>query len=450
LLAFYDMNTRQQVDRLLALVSDAAHKALDEYEKYGAEVPTLDSLVEHPLDRHIDAGTVQLKKIIRNLEGACDQLCTTLASPLHTLTNRAQDSYWAALRVAAKTGIADILASNPSGLHSSEISRIIHVEESKLTSIMRLLATRHCFREVDENVFVNNRLSIQLVSSHYVSGWIDLLTKDPMLAALNLQATFNDPEFSLSKDPQKSAFMFAVKDRGLKGTVYDILKSDPDKRHIMGKAMVAMGAVLGSLSIIYIYPWKNYQTVCDVGSGIGSFSWNLLASFPNVKVVLHDLPETVTLAKNIWMKDHSDAVTARRVDFAPGNFFESVPAPECDIYYLRSIIHNWPDAQALTILTNVRNAMSPNSRVLIHEYIMKPLHRKATQSVNDEIADEPLLPNFGAGQVRLYHQDMTMMLLYNAKERTIEETSSICLKAKLKLEKVWDLGETSVLEYVAM
>jgi len=146
LLAFYDMNTRQQVDRLLALVSDAAHKALDEYEKYGAEVPTLDSLVEHPLDRHIDAGTVQLKKIIRNLEGACDQLCTTLASPLHTLTNRAQDSYWAALRVAAKTGIADILASNPSGLHSSEISRIIHVEESKLTSIMRLLATRHCFR----------------------------------------------------------------------------------------------------------------------------------------------------------------------------------------------------------------------------------------------------------------------------------------------------------------
>ncbi|KXN81593.1 Sterigmatocystin 8-O-methyltransferase [Leucoagaricus sp. SymC.cos] len=456
------MNTRQQVDLLIALISDAAHKALDEYENHGAELPSLDSLAEHPLDRRINAGTVQLKKIIRNLEGACDQLCTTLASPLHTLTNRAQDAYWAALRVTAKAGIADTLVSNPSGLHTSEISRMIQVEESKVTSILRLLATRHCFREqvkhfaVDQNVFVNNRLSIQLVSTHYVSSWIDLLTKDPPLAALNLQHTLDDPEFAMSKDPQMSAYMFAVKDRARQKTHYG--EGDGGYGRSVGIAVNNLWHVLFSLRklprlFVSVYPWKNYKTVCDVGSGIGSFSWNVLESFPNIDVILHDLSETIALAKSVWMNDHLEAITAQRVDFAPGNFFESVPVRGCDIYYVCTIISylqlRRPDAQALTILKNVRNAMSPNSRVLIHEYVMKPLYRKTIQSADDEVIYEPLLPNFGAGQVRLYNQDLTMMLLYNARERTIEETNSLCLEAKLKLEKVWDLGETSVLEYVA-
>lgn len=36
-----------------------------------------------------------------------------------------------------------------------------------------------------------------------------------------------------------------------------------------------------------------------------------------------------------------------------------------------------------------------------------------------------MLPNYGAGQIRLYHQDLTMMMSYNTRERTTTEMINI-------------------------
>lgn len=79
------MSARDHVDSLLAIIKEAAHSALDEYEKYGTPTPTLDSLDSHPLD--IADDKLKLKKIVSKLEGACDQLCTILAPPSHTIMN---------------------------------------------------------------------------------------------------------------------------------------------------------------------------------------------------------------------------------------------------------------------------------------------------------------------------------------------------------------------------
>jgi hypothetical protein len=37
------------------------------------------------------------------------------------------------------------------------------------------------------------------------------------------------------------------------------------------------------------------------------------------------------------------------------------------MHQLRNILHDWPDAEATTILCNIREAMGPNSRVLVRE-----------------------------------------------------------------------------------
>ncbi|KAJ8591335.1 hypothetical protein M405DRAFT_860673 [Rhizopogon salebrosus TDB-379] len=65
------------------------------------------------------------------------------------------------------------------------------------------------------------------------------------------------------------------------------------------------------------------------------------------------------------------------------------------------------------------------------------------------VAPEPLLPNFGVGNMRMYQQDMSMLLLHNAKERTLQESLALSTAAGLKLEKVWDLAEACVLEFSA-
>jgi hypothetical protein len=98
------MSGKTEIRALLAIITNAAEAAMAEYDKTGHQIPSLRSADGHPLD---DAGdTVSLKKTIRLLEastalynqvsswrcsdanqGACDQLCATLAPPHHTMIN---------------------------------------------------------------------------------------------------------------------------------------------------------------------------------------------------------------------------------------------------------------------------------------------------------------------------------------------------------------------------
>jgi hypothetical protein len=73
---------RAKLDALLSLLNSAAQEAIAEYEKTG-DVPSTESA--HPLDSR--PPTLALKNAVRILEGACEQLCTTLAPPAHTLLN---------------------------------------------------------------------------------------------------------------------------------------------------------------------------------------------------------------------------------------------------------------------------------------------------------------------------------------------------------------------------
>ena len=51
------------------------------------------------------------------------------------------------LRIVIECKVADVLDAFPDGLHVSEIAKKVNVEKGKLARILRLLATRNCFRE---------------------------------------------------------------------------------------------------------------------------------------------------------------------------------------------------------------------------------------------------------------------------------------------------------------
>lgn len=76
------MTARAKLDALLSVLHSAAHEAITEYERTG-EVPSTESA--HPLD--FQPPSFALMNALRILEGACEQLCTTLAPPAHTLLN---------------------------------------------------------------------------------------------------------------------------------------------------------------------------------------------------------------------------------------------------------------------------------------------------------------------------------------------------------------------------
>lgn len=435
-----------QLEALLEIINSSAREAISEYKKHGNAVPTIHSTEFHPLDFATD--TVALKKAVRLLEGACQQLCASLAPPQHTVINFAQCYDWACTGAAIRKGIADVLVKYPSGLHVGELSQIVGVEKAKLARILRVLASKGCFSEVDMDTFANNRLSLIMKSSNDCSCLTAIHAQDVSQGAGALYETLTDPEYATSYEPDKAPMIYVLKQKGLKGSFFDWMKADAKRREDYHRAMIALGPVMGSLSILHHYPWSEVATVCDVGASIGSVSIPLSKAHPHLKITDQDLPEVLEAARDVWQKEAPEALQEQRVEFVTLNFFEEAPVAGKDVYYLRNIIHDWPDAEAAVILRNISKAMGSQSRLLIHDYVITGANRRPDEKhLEIDIAPEPMLPNFGAGNSRKYQQDLNMWILHNAKERSVDDQIALASAAGLRLAKVYDLAETAVLEF---
>ena len=79
------MSTEAHLESLLEIINSSARQAIAEYKKGGNDVPTINSAGFHPLDT--STHHVALRKAVRLLEGACQQLCASLAPPQRTVLN---------------------------------------------------------------------------------------------------------------------------------------------------------------------------------------------------------------------------------------------------------------------------------------------------------------------------------------------------------------------------
>ncbi|KAB8298688.1 hypothetical protein EYC80_000865 [Monilinia laxa] len=107
------------------------------------------------------------------------------------------------------------------------------------------------------------------------------------------------------------------------------------------------------------------------------------------------------------------------------DFFTPQPIKGALIYYIHCCLHDWPDAYCITILSNIANAMTPTSRLLIAEIV---------------------LPGEG-GDIEAAWLDITM-LLFGGKERSENEWIKLLEVAGIRLERVYGAEGTeySVLE----
>ncbi|KZP34272.1 S-adenosyl-L-methionine-dependent methyltransferase [Athelia psychrophila] len=441
------LTPKAQLEALLALVNSAAQEAIAVYEKSG-DLPSTDTV--HALDTSVES--LDLRKAIRILEGACDQLCTTLAPPRHTLCNRSFFHYEpACMNVVIKANVAGILAGHPEGLPIADIANQAGILSEKLGRIMSFLATKHCFREVSQGVFANNRLSSQLVSSTPVGDCCLLIGGISMLGANSLHAWLTDPEYGLSEGPAPASFIYSIKDQG-RTDLFDWLNHNPEWLTLFSGGMVGFTEISGDAPMLaQTYPFAELpenSTFCDVGGNVGHVCMEVVKTHPKIHVTLQDQPSVLEQAKQHWATELPEAVIANRVDFVPINFLSETAVKDQDIYYIRCVLHDWSNADAVVILKNVRGAMKPESRVIIHEFTLGSTHRlDPLQSHSSDQAPAPLLPNYGAGGILPYYQDINMMNMANGKERSLDEFKALGAAAGLEFVKVWDLAFTAMVEF---
>ena len=119
----------------------------------------------------------------------------------------------------------------------------------------------------------------------------------------------------------------------------------------------------GSLIETYDFGWAKH--IIDVGGGNGTFLADILNHTPHITGTVAERPEVGAQAINFL----AARGLSSRCDVTETDMFSAVPAGG-DLYILKRCLHNWPDPQARTVLTNISAVLPSHGRVLVIEGII--------------------------------------------------------------------------------
>ncbi|KAF2965716.1 hypothetical protein GQX73_g7861 [Xylaria multiplex] len=153
----------------------------------------------------------------------------------------------------------------------------------------------------------------------------------------------------------------------------------------------------------------------DVGGSLGHQCIAVRRKHPDLvgRVVLQDLPSTIEKVRASPLPGFDS------VEVMPHDFFTPQPLQGARVYYLRNVLHDWPDDKCVEILQNIKPAMTPESRILV---------------------DEMILPEKGAPW-RATQQDFIMGACVAAQERSHGEWLALFDRAGLRIETMWKYTE---------
>jgi hypothetical protein len=144
------------------------------------------------------------------------------------------------------------------------------------------------------------------------------------------------------------------------------LAQNPAAAAIFDEAMTGW-SMQNSRAVAAAYDFSGIGTLTDVGGGHGYLVATILKANPSLRGVLYETPEVCAGARSRLAAEG----LADRCRVAAGDFFASVP-DGADACILKSVIHDWDDARAMTILRNCRGAVGPGGRVLLAEMVIPP------------------------------------------------------------------------------
>ncbi len=256
------------------------------------------------------------------------------------------------IHVAARLDIADRVAKEPKT--AAQLAKETGANEDALHRTLRALAAFGVFTMDSEGRVANNRLSETLrkggvasmrdVAEHFgsranIEAWGDF----------ERTVMFGEPGFPRVHGMSMWNWFAAHADesRAFAGTMTSLTEQDAPA--------IAAG-----------YAWDRHARICDVAGGRGTLLAEILVQHKKTRGVLFDEAHVLDVA--------APYLTARgveaRVERVAGSFFTSVPEG-CDAYLVKDILHNWDDARALTILSNVRRAMKPGATLLVCEILVE-------------------------------------------------------------------------------
>lgn len=297
-----------------------------------------------------------------------------------------------ALYVVAKLDVADALAEGPTDIDT--LAKRVGADPAALARFLRALISAGVFEEPETGRFALNGPAEYLRSTVAdTHRYIAVLHGEEAYAAC--------AEALHTARTGKPAF-----DKVYGRPYFEHIALDPEARATFDAAMgerTTVPVVVGQCD------FGTEGVVVDVGGGTGSLLAQALSGRPGLIGVLYDLPESSADARaNVERLGLAD-----RIRVVGGSAFDEVPAGG-DVYTISRVLHDFDDEQTLTILGNLRRAMTPGARLMVFDALL---------------ADRP---GFNPGRMA----DLGMLMVLGGRYRTEVELRDLVERAGFRVVEV--------------
>jgi hypothetical protein len=295
-----------------------------------------------------------------------------------------------AIYVVTKLGIPDLLKEGPRSYE--ELAQETHAHAPSLYRVLRLLTALGLFTEGEAHRFAVTPMGAFLQTG--VAGSMH-----------NMVLRFGYADFW----------------QVWRALLYSVQTGQPSWEHVFGlspwqyraqnpeaaavfDAFMAESIANLAPAVVAAYDFSTTSSLVDVGGGRGQLLGSILQTYQALHGVLFDLPHVVAEAFPLLER----AEVTERCQIIGGDAFKAVPA-DYETYLLSRVIHDWDDEHAVTLLTRCQQAMQPQGKVLLVEYMI--------------LADR--------AEVHVLESDVNMLVAMGGKERTDAEYRALLSAAGL-------------------
>jgi len=294
------------------------------------------------------------------------------------------------IHVVATLRIADHIAAGTSDIKA--LARLAECNADLLQRVLRHLVGKGVFTEPTRGQFALNETAQELRNPTFLDlngvGGRIAYAWGSLLSAVRTGAPAYHEIFGLP--------------------FWEDLQAHPDIAASFDALMGAAGHGTPDPEVLLADDWEEVKTVVDVGGGTGALLAEILRARPAIQGILVDFPATVARAHSILQ----DAGVSERVRTVGQSFFDPLPAG-ADLYLLKSILNDWPDQEALQILSRCAQAARPGGRLVIMGGVFP-----------DDSISSSLTPE---------------MILLGGKSRTLTEFQELATQAGLQVQAAGQL-----------
>jgi len=261
--------------------------------------------------------------------------------------------YWVSQSLAAfsELGIPDALRDGPRKV--GELAAGAGVEAGPLGRLLRALATVGVVRTLEDEVELTP-LGTYLVRD-------DPATLVPLVRMSQEGGYRAWGELLVTLRTGRPAYE-AAHGADFQGQV----DTDSELGRLFDQAMASVTAQVRE-RVPVAYDFSPAQRVIDVGGGDGGLLAAILRAHPHLTGAVYDVPRAAEAAGRRFAAPGLGG----RAEAIPGSFFDSVPAG-ADRYILSRVLTSWDDEVATGVLRKVREAVTPDGRLLIVEMLIPP------------------------------------------------------------------------------